>query len=132
MSSRLVPAATRSVTFVHVFHGPLPAFCTLYVTCDDSSEDDEAHGVYKVKLGADDVGDLGIALREISIASVDPEGLAQYRAHVTLRPGMVLRSINGVPVARLAYEAVCELTGLGDNNGSTDVRGLTMCFHRPD
>jgi hypothetical protein len=101
------------------------------VTCDDSSEDDEAHGVYKVKLGADDVGDLGIALREISIASVDPEGLAQYRAHVTLRPGMVLRSINGVPVARLAYEAVCELTGLGDNNGSTDVRGLTMCFHRP-
>ena len=82
--------------------------------------------------GADDAGDLGLTLREISIASVDPEGLAQYRSRVALRPGMVLRAINGVPVARLAYDAVCELAGLGDNSGSADVRGLTMCFHRPD
>ena len=29
ISSRVVPDETFSVTVVHVFHGPLPAFCTL-------------------------------------------------------------------------------------------------------
>ena len=80
-------------------HGPGP------VQCDDSSDDDEERGIYKVKLGADDTGNLGIKFREISIESVQPEGLGQYRAQRTLEPGFVLKAINGVPADRLAYNA---------------------------
>ena len=38
MSSLLVPDATLSVTCVHVFHGPLPAFCTLSVNMSERGE----------------------------------------------------------------------------------------------
>ena len=80
-------------------HGPGP------VQCDDSSDDDEERGIYKVKFGADDTGALGISFKEVSIKTVNPSGMGQYRARRTLEPGMVLRAINGVPADRLAYNA---------------------------
>jgi len=99
-------------------HGPGP------VQCDDSSDDDEERGIYKVKFGADDTGNLGIKFREVSIESVKPEGMGQYRARRTLEPGFVLKAINGVPADRLAYNAISEL--VGEYGG--DIRGLTLSF----
>ena len=98
------------------------------MVCDDSSGDDDDLGIVKVKLGAEDAGSLGIEFQEISIRSVNPTGMAQSRAARPLVPGMVLRAINGVPVERLAYNAVLELTG----HEGADIRGLTLTLQHAE
>jgi hypothetical protein len=104
MSGQYSPPTLHAAPIIAVpgaspVHGPGP------VQCDDSSEDDEEAGIYKVKFGADDTGNLGIKFREVSIESVKPEGMGQYRARRTLEPGFILKAINGVPADRLAYNA---------------------------
>ena len=52
-----------------------------------------------------DTGSLGIQFQQVSISSVQDDGLGQYRCNQILRPDMKLVSINGVPADRLAYNA---------------------------
>jgi hypothetical protein len=83
-------AATDAASAAHglarqpMSEGPTPDFGPGPgpVQCDDSSDDDEAQGLFYVKLGATDTGNLGITLRPVSIESVNPTGLAQYRSNV--------------------------------------------------
>ena len=75
------------------------------MVCDDSSGDDDELGIVKVKFGAEDQGPLGIEFKEVSIKTVNPSGMGQYRAGRPLESGMVLRAINGVPADRLAFNA---------------------------
>eukprot|EP01043_Picozoa_sp_COSAG02_P014439 COSAG02_NODE_595_length_19813_cov_12.215380_17_plen_350_part_00 len=75
------------------------------VVCDDSSGDDDELGIVKVKCGAEDHGPLGIVFQEVSIKSVDPSGMGQFRAGRPLERGMLLRAINDVPADRLAFNA---------------------------
>eukprot|EP01047_Picozoa_sp_COSAG01_P023315 COSAG01_NODE_1406_length_10435_cov_24.133017_14_plen_377_part_01 len=77
-----------------------------------------------VKFGAEEQGPLGIEFKEVSIQNVDPQGMGQLRCAYSLQPGMILRTINGVPVDRLAFNAVLELVG---HHGG-DTRGLTLKF----
>eukprot|EP01045_Picozoa_sp_COSAG04_P004934 COSAG04_NODE_222_length_19676_cov_26.070991_9_plen_725_part_00 len=98
------------------------------VRCDDSSDDDEEQGICHVRYSAEDQGQLGIEFKEVSIKSVDPQGVGQLRCAHSLEPGMVLRAINGVPAERLAYNAVLELVG---HHGG-DIRGLMLTFQRTE
>eukprot|EP01043_Picozoa_sp_COSAG02_P014440 COSAG02_NODE_595_length_19813_cov_12.215380_18_plen_210_part_00 len=75
------------------------------VVCGDSSGDDDELGIVKVKCGAEDHGPLGIVFQEVSIKSVDPSGMGQFRAGRPLERGMLLRAINDVPADRLAFNA---------------------------
>ena len=107
------------------------------VSCGDSSGDDEESGIVKIKLGTDDVGVLGITLVELpqptltswmcAIATVEPNGLAQFRCASPLDLGMVLCYINGVAAERLTFEHVLELTGL-NGGGDVDIRGICVTF----
>eukprot|EP01048_Picozoa_sp_COSAG05_P022405 COSAG05_NODE_4469_length_1501_cov_115.953125_2_plen_180_part_00 len=68
--------------------------------------DDEQEGdVCTVKCGPGDEGALGIEFKGVCIDSVDPAGLGQYRCNRRLEPGMLLVEVNGVPAARLHYDA---------------------------
>ena len=75
------------------------------VHCDDSSGDDIEQGIVKVKLGAEDHGQLGIEFKPVCIRSFNPAGMGQFRAGRPLEVGMELSQVNGVPVSRLAYNA---------------------------
>jgi hypothetical protein len=120
---QLPPAPSSMLDPRHPGPGPV---CAL---SDDESllADDEEAGVCHVKLGAD-VGPLGITFKPVSIERVEPEGLGQYRCAYTLRPGMALGAINGIPVQRLGFAAIRELTGA---HGSS-ISGLTLTLHDMD
>ena len=85
------------------------------------------HEGVSLAFGAGNCGRLGLRFREIAIEEVEPNGAAdQHVSSLALRPGMVLRSINGLRADQLAYNAIATIA-------RGDARGMSLTFaHPPD